>query len=102
MIIDILHIPLLHYDLMCNVFLLITFRCLLVYTLYHRFNRSNKNTDICFIIFTMLLCAKGASIIGGAIRPRLPGKLFYDVHGQTSRDLNPEAGLNMILYSDWL
>ena len=42
------------------------------------------------------------SVIGGAIRPRLPGKLFRDVHGQTSRALNPEAGLNTILYSDWL
>ena len=33
---------------------------------------------------------------------RLSGKVFWDVHGQTSRDLNHEAGLNIILYSDWL
>ena len=33
---------------------------------------------------------------------RLSGKVFWDVHGQTSRDLNPEAGLNIILYFDWL
>ena len=41
-------------------------------------------------------------VIGGAIRPAFTGKVFCDVHGQTSRDLNPEAGLNIILYSDWL
>ena len=41
-------------------------------------------------------------VIGGAIGPALSGKVFWDVHGQTSRDLNREAGLNIILYSDWL
>ena len=40
--------------------------------------------------------------IGGALRPRLHGKLFWDVHGRDLRALNPEAGMIIILYSDWL
>ena len=41
-------------------------------------------------------------IIGGALRPRLSGKLFWNVHSPDGHVRNPEAGLNIILYSDWL
>ena len=41
-------------------------------------------------------------IIGGALRPRLYGKLFRNVHSPDGHVRNPEAGLNIILYSDWL
>ena len=47
-------------------------------------------------VFTALVSSLLA-IIGGALRPRLPGKLFWDVHGRDLRALNPEAGLNIIL-----
>ena len=41
-------------------------------------------------------------LIGGALRPRLYGKLFWSVHSPDGHVRNPEAGLNIILYSDWL
>ena len=64
--------------------------------------------DVCelswesFIMNGLVTTEMKISLIGGAIRPRLPGKLFWDVHGRDLRALNHEAGLNIILYSDWL
>ena len=41
-------------------------------------------------------------LIGGALRPRLSGKPIWNVHGPDGRARNAEAGLNIVLYSDWL
>ena len=41
----------------------------------------------------------GNTIIGGALRPRLYRKLFWNVHSPDGHVGNPEAGLNIILYS---
>ena len=41
-------------------------------------------------------------IIGGALRPRLSGKLLGDVYSPVGHVGNAEAGLNILLYSDWL
>ena len=40
--------------------------------------------------------------IGGALRPRLSGKLFWNVHSPDGHVGNAEAGMNIILNSDWL
>ena len=42
------------------------------------------------------------SIIGGALRPRLSGKPVSNVYSADGHVGNAEAGLNIILYSDWL
>ena len=42
------------------------------------------------------------SIIGGALRPRLSGKPVSNVYSPDGHVGNAEAGLNIILYSDWL
>ena len=51
-----------------------------------------------YCLFSLVL----KPIIGGALRPRLYGKLFWNVHSPDGHVRNPEAGLNIILYSDWL
>ena len=41
-------------------------------------------------------------VIGGALRPRLYGKPVSNVYSPDGHVGNAEAGLNIILYSDWL
>ena len=42
------------------------------------------------------------SLIGRALRPRLSGKPVSNVYSPDGHVGNAEAGLNIILYSDWL
>ena len=42
------------------------------------------------------------TLIGGALRPRLSGKLLWNVDSPEGHVGNAEARLNIILYSDWL